>query len=139
MSLVLDSSATLAWIFDDETTDAIRAVFDQVAIASAVVPSLWKLEVANSLTMAVRRHRVDDQFRQASLADLALLDIVVDQQTDSMAWLGTMRLADQFRLSLYDASYLELAIRRKLPLASLDQDLNAAALATGTRVLGQAS
>jgi len=138
VSLVLDSSATLAWIFDDETTDAIRAVFDQVAVAGAVVPSLWRLEVANSLTMAVRRHRVDDQFRQASLADLALLDIAIDQQTDSMAWLGTMRLADQFRLSLYDASYLELAIRRKLPLASLDQDLNAAALATGTRVLGQA-
>jgi predicted nucleic acid-binding protein len=138
VSLVLDSSATLAWIFDDETTDAIRAVFDQVAVAGAVVPSLWRLGVANSLTMAVRRHRVDHQFRQASLADLALLDIVVDQQTNSMAWLETMRLADQFRLSLYDASYLELAIRRKLPLASLDQDLNAAALATGTRVLGQA-
>jgi predicted nucleic acid-binding protein len=79
VSLVLDSSATLAWIYSDETTDAIRALFDQVADAGAVVPSLWRLEVANSLTIAVRRGRIDVDFRRAALADLALLDITTDQ------------------------------------------------------------
>jgi predicted nucleic acid-binding protein len=136
VSLVLDSSATLAWIYGDETTDAIRVVFDQVTDAGAVVPALWRLEVANSLTVAVRRSRIDAEFRRAALADLALLDITTDQHTDSQAWSETLHLADRYRLTLYDAAYLELAQRRKLPLATLDQELLAAARAAGTRTMG---
>jgi predicted nucleic acid-binding protein len=79
---VLDSSATLAWIYSGETTKSIRHLFDAVADEGAVVPSLWRLEVANSLTVAVRRGRIDADFRRASLADLALLDITTDQNTD---------------------------------------------------------
>lgn len=138
MSLVLDSSATLAWIYSDETTDAIRAVFDQVADAGAVVPAPWRLEVANSLTVAVRRKRIDAEFRRAALADLALLDITTDQHTDSHAWAGTLHLTDRHRLTLYDAAYLELAQRRRLPLATLDQELRAAAHAIGTTLLVEA-
>jgi predicted nucleic acid-binding protein len=136
VSLVLDSSATLAWIYSDETTDAIRTVFDQVAETGAVVPGLWRLEVANSLTVAVRRKRVDAEFCRAALADLALLDIITDQHTDSYAWGETLHLADRYRLTLYDAAYLELAQRRKLPLATLDQELRAAAQAAGAMTLG---
>ena len=136
MSLVLDSSATLAWVYGDETTDAIRSVFDQVADQGAVVPGLWRLEVVNSLTMAVRRSRIDADFRRAALADLALLDITTDQHTDSYAWAETLHLADRYRLTLYDAAYLELAQRRKLPLATLDQELRAAAQAAGVKTLG---
>jgi predicted nucleic acid-binding protein len=65
VSLVLDSSATLAWIYSDETTDSIRTLFDQVADEGAIVPALWRLEVANSLTVAVRRSRIDVEFRRA--------------------------------------------------------------------------
>jgi predicted nucleic acid-binding protein len=137
MSLVLDSSATLAWIYSDETTDAIRALFDQVADEGAVVPALWRLEVANSLTVAVRRSRIDVEFRRAALADLAHLDITTDEHTNSHAWSDTLHLADRFRLTLYDAAYLELAQRRKLPLATLDQELRAAAQAVGTKTLGE--
>lgn len=136
MSLVLDSSATLAWVYGDETTDAIRAVFDQVADTGAVVPSLWRLEVANSLTVAVRRGRIDADFRRAALADLALLDIITDQYTDANAWGESLTLANQFRLTLYDAAYLELARRRTVPLATLDSDLRSAARAVGVRLLG---
>lgn len=136
MSLVLDSSATLAWIYSDETKDEIRAVFDQVADAGAVVPALWRLEVANSLTVAVRRGRIDAEFRRAALADLALLDITTDQHTDSHAWGETLSLADRFRLTLYDAAYVELAQRRTLPLATLDTDMRAAGGALGVRLLG---
>ena len=136
MSLVLDSSATLAWIFGDETTEAIRAVFEQVADAGATVPSLLRLEVANSLTMAVRRRRIDLEFRRAALADLALLDITTDQHTDGQAWGAVLPLADRHRLTLYDAAYLELAHRQSLPLASLDLELVAAARALGIRTLG---
>jgi predicted nucleic acid-binding protein len=136
VSLVLESSATLAWVYGDETTDAIRAVFDQVADTGAVVPSLWRLEVANSLTVAVRRGRIDADFRRAALADLALLDIITDQYTDANAWGESLTLANQFRLTLYDAAYLELARRRTVPLATLDSDLRSAARAVGVRLLG---
>src|SRR5208282_5245606 len=101
----LDSSATLAWIFGDETMEAIRELFDQVAESGAVVPALWRLEVANSLTVAVRRGRIDASFRRAALADLALLDITADKSTDDHAWTETLELADRFRLTLYDAAY----------------------------------
>jgi predicted nucleic acid-binding protein len=134
--LILDSSATLAWIYGAETTEAIRQVFDAVADNGAVVPALWRLEVANSLTMAVRKRRIDPNFRRAALADLALLDITTDQQTDSFAWTDTLNLADHFHLTVYDAAYLELARRRTLPLATLDQELRTAATAIGVTVLG---
>jgi predicted nucleic acid-binding protein len=137
VSLVLDSSATLAWVCGDETTDAIRALFDQVADTGAVVPSLWRLEVANSLTVAVRRGRIDADFRRAALADLALLDINTDQYTDANAWGESLTLANQFRLTLYDAAYLELAQRRTVPLATLDSDLRSAARALGVSLLGE--
>ena len=136
MSLVLDSSATLAWIYSDEVTDGIRRLFDTVADTGAFVPALWRLEVANSLTIAVRRGRIDVEFRRAALDDLALLDITTDNQTDTHAWTETLQLADLFRLTLYDAAYLELAHRRRVPLATLDEDLSAAALALGLHVLG---
>jgi predicted nucleic acid-binding protein len=137
VSLVLDSSATLAWVYGDEATDAIRALFDQVADTGAVVPSLWRLEVANSLTVAVRRGRIDADFRRAALADLALLDISTDQYTDANGWGESLTLANQFRLTLYDAAYLELAQRRTVPLATLDSDLRSAARALGVSLLGE--
>jgi predicted nucleic acid-binding protein len=134
--LVLDTSTALAWIYGDETTEDIRRVFDAVADNGALVPALWRLEVANSLTMAVRKRRIDPDFRRAALADLALLDITTDPQTDSYAWTDTLNLADHFNLTVYDAAYLELARRRTLPLATLDQELGSAAAAIGVTVLG---
>jgi predicted nucleic acid-binding protein len=136
VSLVLDSSATLAWIYGDETTDEIRSVFDKIADAGAVVPALWRLEVANSLTVAMRRNRINGEFRRSALNDLALLDITIDPQTDNQAWAETLVIADRYRLTLYDAAYLELAQRRRLPLATLDQKLRAAAVAAGATILG---
>jgi len=134
--LILDSSATLAWIYGDETTEAIRQVFETVAESGALVPALWRLEVANSLTVAVHKRRIDPDFRRAALGDLSLLDITTDQQTDSYAWTDTLNLADQLQLTVYDAAYLELARRRALPLATLDQQLRTAATAIEVAVLG---
>ena len=136
MSLVLDSSVTLAWIYSEETTEPIRQVFYAVAEHGATVPTLWRLEVANSLTVAVRRGRIDADFRSAALADLALLDITTVPHNDSLAWGQTLALADRFRLTVYDAAYLELAQRRALPLATLDEELGAAAAGLGLPVLG---
>ena len=108
----------------------------RIADVSAVVPARWRLEVANSLTVAVRRKRIDIAFRQSALADLAALDIAVDRLTEAQAWSDTLAVADRYRLTLYDAAYLVLAARRKLPLATLDAELIAAAKADGVPTLG---
>ena len=111
-------------------TEPIRRVFQVVADDGAVVPTLWQLEIANSLIVAIRRGRIDANFRRAVLADLALLDITTDNRTDVHAWGETLNLADRFQLTLYDAAYLELAQRRALPLATLDSEM-----AMGRRLL----
>ena len=138
MSLVLDSSVTLSWFFEDERTSATASVLERVVEQGAVVPAIWRLEVANALQSGLRRGRVDVAFRDATLSDLGQLDIVSDPDTDSHAWAETLQLADRFRLTLYDAAYMELAQRRHLPLATLDRELRMAAKALGTVLLGTA-
>lgn len=135
MSVVLDSSVTLAWVHGDERTPAIETVFDRVADQGAVVPSLWHLEIANSLTVAVRRKRLSPAERDDALTDLAQLDIAVDDETERHAWKATTQIADLHGLSVYDAAYLELAQRKRLPLVTLDKALIRAAEAAGVEVL----
>ena len=127
MSLVLDSSVALAWIYSDETTAEVARVVDHVIEDSAWVPALWRLEVANALQMGMRRRRSDAAFRDATLADLALWPIQLDQETERHAWGATLRLAELHGLTFYDAAYLEVAKRRGLPLATIDGALRAAA------------
>lgn len=136
MSLVLDSSVTLAWLYSAESTEEVASVFERVVESGAWVPALWRLEVANVLEMGVRKGRSDAAFRDASLADLALLPITVDPETDRQAWGATAKLAARYRLTLYDAAYLELARRRCLPLATLDSELRTAASAEDIVLLG---
>ena len=136
MTVVIDSCIALAWCFADERSAAADAVLVQVTESGAIVPSLWRLEVANALHMAVRRKRIDAAFRDASIADLGALNIDTDSETDQHAWAGTLQLAECHQLTLYDAAYLELAQRLKLPLATLDRELRTAAMALGVTVLG---
>lgn len=86
--------------------------------------------------MGVRKGRTDAEFRDAALRDLALLPIKVDLETDRRAWHETAGLASRHGLTLYDAAYLELALRRRLPIATLDRELIAAAIAENVMVLG---
>ncbi|MGH7050605.1 MAG: type II toxin-antitoxin system VapC family toxin [Acetobacteraceae bacterium] len=136
--MVIDASLTLAWYFEDESTPAAQEVLDRVAEAGAMVPGLWRLEVANGFQTAIRRKRIDTRYRDASLDELTLLPIAVDVETSSCAWTTTLRLAERFSLSLYDATYLELAERRSLPLATLEAALRIAAPALGVVLLGLA-
>jgi predicted nucleic acid-binding protein len=136
LSVVIDSSVTVAWYFADERTAAVDEVLDLVTESGAIVPSLWRLEIANALQMAVRRGRIDTEFRDQSIADLALLNITTDPETGGFAWTTTLQLADRHRLTVYDAAYLELAQRLNLPLATLDRDLRSAAHGLGIPLLG---
>ena len=135
MKLVLDSSITLAWVYADETTDSVMHVFEVMRQQGAWVPGLWRLEVANALESGVRRGRIDAAFRDGALADLSKFPVQVDSETDRQAWGATLQLAERHRLTLYDAAYLELALRRDLPLATLDKDLHHAAIAQKVKLV----
>jgi predicted nucleic acid-binding protein len=135
--MVLDSSITPAWLYSDERTEIIERVFDDVIVNGAWVPVDWHLEVANGLQQGIRRRRIDANFRPGALADLGKLDITIDPETKVFAWTDTLGFAERFRLTLCDASYLELARRRNLPLGSLDNDLRVAARQCKVELLGQ--
>jgi predicted nucleic acid-binding protein len=136
VSFVLDSSVALSWCFEDERTPATAALLDQVAESGAVAPLLWPLEVLNGLTMAERRGRLDPKRRQRLGDFLRQLPVKLDLETANQAWTLTIQLAVQFRLTVYDASYLELAQRLGLPLATRDEELHAAGRVLGVSVLG---
>lgn len=133
--MVVDSSVTLTWCFEDEQTAASLALLEQVVEHGAVAPTVWPLEVLNALVMAERRKRVDAAQRQRLTSFLRDLPIALDAETAAQAWSATVQLAERHRLTVYDAAYLELAQRRGLPLASLDNELRAAAEAVGVALV----
>ena len=136
MSFVVDNSIALAWCFEDEQPEPVMNLLDRVTETGAFVPSLWPLEALNGLLIAERRRRINTGLRRRLADFLRELPITIDTETTDWAWTATVELAERLRLSVYDASYLELAMRRKLPLATLDKDLIKAAKASGTIVLG---
>lgn len=137
--IVLDSSLTLSWFFQDEHTFPILALLNQVERHGAIVPPLWRIEVANGLQTAIRRGRIDAAYRDAALEDLRALPISSDAEGERYAWSSTLRLAERFKLTLYDATFLELAQRQGLSLATLDEALRAAARSCSIPLLGMAS
>jgi predicted nucleic acid-binding protein len=139
VSLVLDPSMALSWYFEDECSPAADALLDRVAEDGTVVPSLWRLEIANGLQIALRRGRINRAFRDRTLAELGHMAITTDPDTDSYAWTNTLQLAERFQLTVYDAAYLELAQRRSLPLATLDKPLRAAAGTMGIMLFDAAA
>lgn len=135
MSIVLDASMVLAWLFTEEHTRAAQEIMRNIALDGAIVPSLWHLEVANALHIAMRRKRCDEDYVDRSLERLTRLPIAVDYQTSDHAWGATKALARGHTLSLYDAAYLELALRLKKPLACCDAALLRAAKGRGVKTL----
>jgi predicted nucleic acid-binding protein len=136
VSLVLDSSTTVAWLYREEATKAVDEIFENLIEATAWVPSHWHLEVANVLQIGIRRKWHTADFRDRVLSDLSDFPIRVDPETHRQAWGVTSRLAERHHLTLYDSAYLELALRRGLPLATLDDDLGRAAAHEGVQLLG---
>ncbi len=130
---ILDCSVAVAWCFHDEAdpyADAIAARFPSI---QAVVPAIWPLEVANALLMGERRKRSTTADTAHWLAFLEALPITVDDEAATRFWNDVLNLARAQNLSAYDAAYLELALRRGLPLATLDDKLKTAAAAIGVR------
>lgn len=133
--LVIDASAALPWIFRDEASAASDELFARVARDGAAVPAIFHLEVANVLVQAERRKRVTKNYSGERLAVLSELRIEVDSLSSGYVWTETITLARDEKLTVYDASYLELALRRGLDLATLDSDLANAGRRRGVEVL----
>ena len=134
--LVVDSSIALAWCFADEQDEYSQSVLDAMTTKSIYVPDLWHLEVANTLLVGERRKRCTQMDNVIWLRFLSELPITVDEETKTHAFAETTHLARLYNLSVYDAAYLELAMRRGLSLATHDQKLKVAAKAVGVILYG---
>ena len=126
-SFVLDASLALAWCFETETNPFIDAVLDSFVNHTAVVPGIWPLEIGNALVVAERLKILDQASSTRFLNLLHQLPITIEQETPSRMFGEILLLAREQQLSTYDASYLDLAMRSGLPLASRDSALLQAA------------
>lgn len=133
-ALVLDSSLALSWFFDDEASAETDRLLGRVRDEGAIVPALWRLELGNVLLQAERRGRISFDSIEERLDLIGRMPISVDPETNARAWRDTIDIARTERLTTYDAAYLELALRRRVPLLTLDQELAAAARRRGCEV-----
>ena len=133
MRFVLDASATLAFAFPDERDDEARALVERVRTGGAIAPLLWAWEIENVVTGAVRQKRLSPVAARTLLAQLAALPVELDA---GVAFGAEITLAQRYRLTIYDALYLELAVRRNASLATRDRRLAQAARDLGLEALG---
>lgn len=139
MNFVLDNSVVMRWFFGDGQPHELayaRQVLDALKENSALVPVTWGLEVANVIARAESRQLVTEARSQAFLEMLKGVEIIADAATHVHALTDTLDLARRYGLSSYDASYLELALREGVPLATLDDDLRKAAKRAGVKRFG---
>ena len=127
--IVVDASVAAAWFLPDEATPFTEAALHATALTDVRVPALCLLEIGNLLLSAQRRRRIDEPKRRELIAAAAALRLRVDREPVAMVDLDL--LAARHRLTTYDAGYLELALRRALPLATLEKALLAAMAAAG--------
>lgn len=131
MSVVLDCSVAVNWILPDEDNPAADRLLERVAVDRAVVPMLFAIEVGNALLLAVRRGRITAETRNEAFGMIGALPLQKDGFGSDHVWSTSVDLATAYGLSLYDAIYLELAKRTRLPLATLDARLAEAARKEG--------
>jgi len=133
---IADASATLPWCFADEATPWTEGLLDRLQGGEeVVVPAHWPIEVMNGLIMAVRRKRIDLDRVARFATDLASLTVRIEPPCAAALWYTVLGMATKHDLTVYDAAYLELALRIGLPLATLDGDLQRAARSEGVTLL----
>lgn len=133
---IVDASVGFAWVYPSQATPETDHLLNEVAAgATVIVPALWFLEMSNALLMAQRRRRLTAAQRKAALEKLTAMQLTVDEEGTRNAFGRTSELAEKYGLTIYDATYLELASRRSLPLASRDETLRNAARQCGLKAL----
>lgn len=136
-TFVIDCSIAMAWLFKDEATPQTADLLNRLARETALAPAWWFIEITNVLALAERKGRITPAQSEAFIADLGRLEVEWDDEAPARAFTHLLALCRTHRLTCYDATYLDLAVRRHLPLATLDDDLRKAAKQLGVRLLGR--
>lgn len=136
-SFVVDCSLTMAWLFNDEATSHTTKLLSRLEAETALVPALWHLEVTNVLAIAERQKRITPDESDAFISELVKLDIEVEHEAATRAFDHLLPLCRKHQRTSYDAAYLDLALRRKLPFATLDEPLRKVAKKLGIKLLGK--
>jgi predicted nucleic acid-binding protein len=132
-SFVADASVAIAWVHPAQATPETDAMLDRLAAGdSLVVPALWPLEVANALTVLRRRRKLTPDEARTAVEIVRELPTVIDHEAAAIAFTRLVDLASELELTVYDATYIELATRRQLPLATNDARMKQAAIRSGT-------
>lgn len=131
MKLVLDASVALAWCFEDERSEYADKVLDGLMEAQVAAPELWALEVTNALLVAVRKKRIEEEQMSGALEFLHGFPIEFSPTPKDRSQGRILEIAFETGITVYDATYLELAERLDLPLAALDTRLRKAAAQLG--------
>jgi predicted nucleic acid-binding protein len=135
MPFVIDASVATCWLMPDERHPIAERAFARIAHDPGEAPSLWWFELRNVLIVSERRGRLDPAKSTEALRRLAALPVVIDADVDEDL---LMQLARRRGLTVYDAAYLELALRKQIPLATLDVALAKAARAEGAQLIDDA-
>lgn len=135
IEFVLDCSISISWCLVDEDDDYANSILDLMTDATAFVPEILSLEVVNTLLVAERRNRMTIEQSEQAIKFLQSLPIVIDTLTSSQAFQQTLKLGREQSLASYDAAYLELALRKNLPLATNDNRLIEAAKRCQVRLM----
>ena len=131
-SFVADASVAIAWIHPAQSTRETEAMLDGLGGGdSLVVPALWPLEVANALTVLRRRRKLTREEVRSAIEIIRELPVIIDHEAAALAFTRLVGLASELEVTVYDASYIELATRRRLPLASNDARMKQAAIRSG--------
>jgi predicted nucleic acid-binding protein len=136
-SFVVDASVAMSWCFLHEAMPATRKLLTDISEKSVLVPGWWYVEIANVLVLAERKGRINADQVAEFIALIEALDVEIDNDSPQRAFSQLLPLCRTHRLTSYDAIYLDLALRRKLPLASLDEPLRKATKKLGIKLLGK--
>jgi predicted nucleic acid-binding protein len=135
-AFVADASVAVSWSVASQSSTLTDRLLDRIADGGVIaVPPLWPYEVSNSLVFLLRRRKIQKEDYAAARSLLNQLSVLIDEDGSRLAWSQVADLAVEHRLTVYDAAYLELAVRKHLPLASRDADLNRAAVRCGVETL----
>jgi predicted nucleic acid-binding protein len=134
VAFVLDNSISASWHFEDEVSAYAETVLSAFPREEALVPPIWAAELANSLLVGERRGRISAARVAQAVESTLALPILISETTTTVVLTTVLALARQYRLTAYDAAYLELAMREGIPLATQDNDLRGAAERAGVPI-----
>lgn len=136
-SFVMDSSVALSWCFLDEATPATRKLLARMGDEAALVPGWWFVELTNVLALAEQKGRITSAQVAEFISLIESFNLEIDSEAPQRSFTDLLPLCRTHKLTSYDAMYLDLAVRRQLPLATLDEPLRTAASKLAVKLLGK--